>query len=150
MKLKINMSQSRRNALQAILSTGLLAGAAGIGVTRHKDALIDLLPDLDKIGGPAAVMFVTSDTGALSRSQGGALNSFSVRDWCIDNNVQYRKYNKNADMFQVADWVREMHRVGVLYGAPCMVVIDRNGRGRAYHVPEGSAKTIKLLKKVMA
>ena len=148
MKLKLN--KSRRDAQQAMLSTGLLAGAAGIGVARNKDALIALLPDLDRLDGPAAVMFVTDDSVQLSRPQGGAINSWTVRDWCVDNNVQYRKYREDSDMFQVSYWAREMHKVGLLYGAPCMVTIDRNGRGRAYSVPSGSAKTIELLKKVMA
>ena len=145
-----NIKTNRRNALQAILSTGLLAGTAGIVASRHGEALIGLLPQPSIANAPAAVMFVTSDTAALSRPQGGAINSFSVRDWCIDNNVEYRKYNKDADMFQVSGWVRDMHRVGVEFGAPCLVVVDRKGRGRAFNIPSGSHETIELLKKVMA
>ncbi len=145
-----DVKANRRNALQMIASVGLLGGAAGIGLYRHREALSDLLPEFNYVDAPAAVLFVTDDTVALSRSQGGSLNSFSVRDWCMANNVEYRKYRKDSDMFQVREWVRDMHEFGVKFGAPCMVTVDRDGRGRAYRIPEGSAKTIELLKKVMA
>ena len=139
---------SRRSAVKTVLSLGFLAGTAGMVGYGNREALERLVTPLDKIGGKPCVMFVTGGTGLLSRSQGGALNSAFVRDWAIANNVEYRRYSKVADMFQTDGWVREMHAVGVSFGAPCMVTIDHAGRGRAWQIPSGSVETIKLLSEV--
>lgn len=139
---------SRRNAVKTALSLGFLAGTAGMVGYGNREALSRLVTPPNKINGKPCVMFVTGDTSGLSRSQGGALNSASVRDWAIANNIEYRRYSKDADMFQTSGWVRKMHSVGVLFGAPCMVTVDHSGRGRAWKIPSGSVESIKLLSEV--
>lgn len=136
---------TRRAALQTILSVGLGVSAVGIAAYGQRESLSGLLPSLDNVGGPAAIMFVHSGGNTLTRAQGGSLNSATVRDYAIANNIQYRRYHRDADTFQLESWVRKMHSVGVEFGAPCLVTVDHNGRGRAWQIPEGSAETIKLL-----
>lgn len=136
---------TRRAALQSILSVGFGLGAVGVVGYGQREALSGLLPSFDNVGGPSAIMFVHSGTKGLTRPQGGSLNSATVRDWAVRNNIQYRSYHKNADTFQLEGWARKMHTVGVEFGAPCLVTVDHNGRGRAWKVPAGSAATIQLL-----
>lgn len=139
---------SRRNALQNILSIGFGLGAVGVIGYGNREALTGLLPSFNTVGGPSAIMFIHNDREGLSRSQGGSLNSASVRDWAIANNIQYRRYHQDADTFQLEGWARKMHSVGVEFGSPCMVTVDRGGRGRAWKIPSGSQETIKLLMEV--
>ena len=139
---------TRRSVLKSVLSASLLAGTAGMICYGNRDALKDILTPDGKINGRPCVMFVTGDSGRLSRSQGGALNSASVRDWAIANNIEYRRYSREADTFQLESWARKMHSIGVAFGSPCMVTVDRQGRGRAWNIPSGSTETIKLLSEV--
>ena len=139
---------SRRDSLRTILSLGFLAGTAGVVGYGNREGLRRLVTPANRIHGKPCVMFVTGGTGRLSRSQGGSLNSASVRDWAIANNIEYRRYRKDADTFQIESWARKMHDVGVAFGAPCMVTIDHSGRGRAWEIPSGSVETIKLLQEV--
>ncbi len=145
---EFNKQLNRRSTLQAILSGALFAGSAGMIVRENKELFQDIGDDKEKP--PAAVMFVTDDNSPLSRKQGAAMNSFFVRGWCEKNGVEYRRYNKDSDMFQVRQWVRDMHRTGVEFGCPCLVVIDREGAGYAFSVPNGSAPTLELLRRVFA
>ena len=144
---EFNQELNRRSTLQAILSSALLAGTGGMIVRET-----GMLQDIGRIDEkpPAAVMFVTKDDAPLSRKQGAAMNSFFVRGWCEKNGVEYRRYNESADMFQVRQWVRDMHRTGVEFGCPCLVVVDRDGSGSVYSVPNGSAPTLELLRRIFA
>ncbi len=139
---------TRRAALQSVLSIGLGLGAVGIAGYTQREALSGLLPSLDNVGGPSAIMFVHTGGNTITRAQGGSLNSATVRDWVISRNIQYRCYHRAADTFQLEGWARKMHAVGVEFGAPCLVTVDRSGRGRAWKIPAGSADTIKLLSEV--
>jgi len=127
----------------------LLVGSAGI-VAKETTNLFDHTGVNEDEKPPASVMFVTKDDAPLSRKQGAAMNSFFVRGWCEKNGVEYRKYKVDSDMFQVRQWDKDMHRVGVRFGAPCLVVIDRDGAGSVYNVPNGSAETLELLRRVFA
>ena len=142
-----NEKLSRRSTLQAILSGALFVGSAGI-IVKENNLLQDVGNKDEKP--PAAVMFVTKEDAPLSRKQGAAMNSFFVRGWCEQNDVEYRKYKDDSDMFQVRQWVKDMHRVGVRFGAPCLVVIDRDGSGSVYNVPSGSKETLELLRRIFA
>jgi hypothetical protein len=144
-----NAKVSRRSTLQAILSGALLVGSAGMIVSETTN-LLDHTGTNEDEKPPAAVMFVTKDDAPLSRKQGAAMNSFFVRGWCEQNDVEYRKYHNDSDMFQVRQWVKDMHRVGVRFGAPCLVVIDRDGAGSVYNVPSGSKETLELLRRIFA
>ena len=144
-----NARVSRRATLQAILSGALLVGTAGM-VAKETTNIFDKTVNDKDTAAPAAVMFVTKEDAPLSRKQGSAMNSFFVRGWCEQNNVEYRKYKDDSDMFQVRQWVKDMHRVGVSFGAPCIVVIDREGAGAAYNVPNGSEETLELLRRIFA
>ena len=147
---KVNATKvSRRSTLQAILSGALFVGSAGI-ITKETTNLFDRTINDKDTAAPAAVMFVTKDDAPLSRKQGAAMNSFFVRGWCEQNDVEYRKYKDNSDMFQVRQWVKDMHRVGVRFGAPCIVVVDRDGAGSVYNVPNGSEETLELLRRIFA
>ena len=144
-----NTKVSRRSTLQAILSGALLVGTAGM-VAKETTNLFDHTGSNEDEKPPAAVMFVTKEDAPLSRKQGAAMNSFFVRGWCEQNNVEYRKYKDDSDMFQVRQWVKDMHRVGVRFGAPCIVVVDRDGAGSVYNVPNGSEETLELLRRIFA
>jgi len=141
---------SRRDSLRAAIRLGFLAGTGGLVLYHNRDALSRIVKPSGKIGDKPCVMFVTGDTSLLSRSQGGALNSASVRDWSIANNIEYRRYREDADTFQLETWARAMHQIGVDFGAPCMVTVDREGCGRAWKIPSGSIETIKLLSEVFS
>ena len=140
---------SRRSTLQAILSGALLVSSAGI-ITKETTNIFDKTVNDKDTAAPAAVMFVTKEDAPLSRKQGAAMNSFFVRGWCEQNNVEYRKYKDDSDMFQVRQWVKDMHRVGVRFGAPCIVVVDRDGAGSVHNVPNGSEETLELLRRIFA
>ena len=140
---------NRRASLQAILSGALLVGTAGI-ITKETTNLFDRTVTDKDTAAPAAVMFVTKDDAPLSRKQGAAMNSFFVRGWCDQNDVEYRKYKDDSDMFQVRQWVKDMHRIGVRFGAPCLVVVDRDGAGSVYNVPNGKEETLELLRRIFA
>jgi len=144
-----NAKFSRRSTLQAILSGALLVGSAGI-VAKETTNLFDRTGSDKDTAAPAAVMFVTKDDAPLSRKQGATMNSFFVRGWCEQNSVEYRKYKVDSDMFQVRQWVKDMHRVGVRFGAPCLVVVDRDGAGSVYNIPNGSEETLELLRRIFA
>ena len=139
---------SRRDSLRAAIRLGFLAGTGGLVLYSTRDALRRIVKPSGKIIDKPCVMFVTGSTSHQSRSQGGALNSASVRDWAIANNIEYRRYREDADTFQLETWARAMHQIGLDFGAPCMVTVDRNGRGRAWKIPSGSIETIKLLSEV--
>jgi hypothetical protein len=144
-----NARFSRRSTLQAILSGALFVGSAGM-IVGETTNLLDRTGTNEDEKPPAAVMFVTKDDAPLSRKQGAAMNSFFVRGWCEQNDVEYRKYHDDSDMFQVRQWVKDMHRVGVRFGAPCLVVIDRDGAGSVYNVPSGKDATLELLRRIFA
>ena len=144
-----NAKLNRRSTLQAILSGALLVGSAGM-IVNETTNLLDHTGEKPDEKPPAAVMFVTKEDAPLSRKQGAAMNSFFVRGWCEQNDVEYRKYKDDSDMFQVRQWVKDMHRTGVRFGAPCIVVIDREGAGSVYNVPNGSGETLELLRRVFA
>jgi hypothetical protein len=139
---------SRRESLRAAIRLGFLAGTGGLVMYHNRDALSRIVKPSGKISDKPCVMFVTGNTSLLSRSQGGALNSASVRDWAIANNIEYRRYREDADTFQLETWARAMHQIGLDFGAPCMVTVDQEGRGRAWKIPSGSIETIKLLSEV--
>ena len=143
---------SRRLGLQGILSLGFLAGSGGLGLWRHRrsvsEGLVSLLPDFTPEHGFPCLMWVLDPEKALSRSQGAASNSTIVSKWCVDNNVDYRRYRSDANMIQCSDHIRSLHRLGVEFGSPCLVVCDHNGRGRAYQIPEGTDATLDLLREV--
>jgi len=143
-----NEKLSRRASLQAILSGALLVGSAGMIASENKHLFQDVNSKDERP--PAAVMFVTKKDAPLSRKQGAAMNSFFVRGWCEQNDVEYRKYKVDSDMFQVRQWVKDMHKTGVRFGAPCLVVIDRDGAGSVYNVPNGSTETLELLRRIFA
>lgn len=143
---------SRRLTLQGSLSTLILGASAGLGVWRHRiglsEGLVSLLPDVEPKHGFPCVMWVLDAEKPLSRPQGAASNSVIISKWCVDNNVDYRRYRADANMVQTSDHVRALHRLGVEFGAPCLVTCDVNGRGRAWEIPEGTNATLALLSEV--
>ena len=144
---------SRRLGLQGILSLGFLAAAGGIAATRYKEDLLDMLPELpsftpdSKSDTPAAVMFVLDNSVKISREQGQANNSQLVRETCDKLGVEYRRYSHDADLFQEESWARVMQSIGREFGAPCLVIVDRKGRGKAMVIPTGVEAVVRLLEK---
>lgn len=143
---------SRRLGLQGMLSLGFLVGSGGLGLWRHRiglsEGLVSILPDFKPKHGFPCLMWVLDAEKPLSRSQGAASNSTIISKWCVDNNVDYRRYRADANMVQCSDHVRALHRLGVSFGAPCLVTCDANGRGRAWEIPQGTEATVKLLREV--
>ena len=135
---------TRRAVLQSVLSVGLGLGAVGVAGYTQRESLSGLLPSLDNTGGPSAIMFVHSGGNTLTRAQGGSLNSATVRDWASANNIQYRRYHRDAYTFQLEGWARKMHAVRVEFGAPCLVTGDRSGRGLAWKLPAAPAAPMTL------
>jgi hypothetical protein len=143
---------SRRWGLRAVTGA-LLATALGVACWRQSPAIIDLYddvlgPDSETEQRPPALMFVLDGDNGLTRQQGQAAASMLVREWCDKHGIEYRRYQHNADLFQETSWCREMQSFGREFGVPCIVVVDRDGRGKTTTIPPGVEPTLRLLELV--
>ena len=143
---------TRRLGVQGIASLGFVAASVGVAGYRHTDGSAILEKFLGFFQGgtpseqtPPAIMFVLDPKGKLTNPQGQAASSMIIREWCDKVGVEYRRYRFDADLFQEDKWVRNCQSVGREFGAPCLVIVDKDGRGRAVAIPQGVEPTIRLL-----
>ena len=143
-----NKGITRRLGLQGILSMGILSSAGGLGAWRHRSEILDFIPSFTtetKQGYPPAIMFVLDPSVSITQQQGQTHNSQLVQNACKGLNIEYRRYKHDADLFQEESWARVMQSIGREYGAPCLVMIDPNGRGTARDIPMGVEAAVRLL-----
>ena len=121
--------RNRRQIMQGLLSGALVASAGAMVVHKHWDDIIDLLPkdDVKIDNSRPTIMFVVSVADPKLRlGQARASRSQFVRTICDNAGVEYRRYSTDADLSLEEDYIREMHRIGISNGAPCMVLVDKD------------------------
>ncbi len=144
MEVEIRKSKrtiNRRALLENLGKGALLAGfyGAGYGLSKGFDKEDETIQ-------PAAVMIVLEDGKPLSKGQGIVINSVKFKHWCLLSKYEFRMYKADADLFQEEEWVKKMHKHGLDYGAPCLVVVEKDGSGRCYSIPNSLEDAYDLIK----
>ena len=149
MKLKLNKKEkiTRREGIKSTFGLLILGLAGGLAGWRYREDIKDMLPS----GKPdsdlhPAMMFVLKPN-TLKDDQGQVVNSAAVKITCKKLGIDYRCYHADANLFQEAQWVRDMHKAGVEFGAPCLVLVDLHGRGSCKPVPASLSRLLTMLEK---
>lgn len=137
---KSNEGINRRSLLETLGKGALLAGFYGTGFAFGKGSIKE-----EEIIQPPAVMVVLEDGKPLKKGQGIVINSVMFKNWCVASGYEFRMYKSDDDLFQEEEWVKQMHEQGVDYGAPCLVVVDKDGSGRCYSIPNSLADAYRLI-----
>ena len=134
--------ESRREAGKTFLSRLLLLGSGVLVAYRYLPSMLYRNAD-PKNERPPAVMLIVS--GSENKEQGQVMNSRKVLDRCKELGVEFRRYSADADLFQEAEWVRDMQQNGLSFGPPCIVIVDKKGRGHCEEVPASVDDVLTLL-----
>lgn len=123
------MKISRRAALRDAVTLATLGAvsAAGFVVGRHRED-----PEALKV---PAVMIVMDRNLPANRKHAQISGSTLLAGIIRAAGYEFRVYDVSDDLFQEAEWARSMHKAGIDYGAPCVVFIDKDGKGTCHDVP---------------
>ena len=123
------MKISRRKALRDVLTLATLGAVstAGFVAGRHREASEAL-----KV---PAVMIVMDRHLPANKKHAQVSGSRLLAGIIRAAGYEFRVYDVSDDLFQEAEWARSMHRAGIDYGAPCVVFIDKDGKGSCHDIP---------------
>ena len=140
-KVDLQNRKNRREAL-AVLAKGtvlsLFAGAGYVAGKNHRTESGDYVP-------VPAVMIVMRDGVKISEGQGQVVSTTAIAKQCREYGVKYRMYNVNDNLFQEEGWAKKMHQDGAEFGYPCIVIVDRDGRGSCQIIPDSIEEALKLV-----
>ena len=137
---------SRRDALLGTIGCGFLLGSGAVVAKRQ------LLPRLGDIrfalSGKPMIIWIRNPEIALTNEQGQAVNSFKVTDYCLQRDVDVRRYRYDANLIQLSGHTRRLVQHGLKYSQNCLVTCDKKGRARVWEIPQGVDKALELLESI--
>ncbi len=141
MEANIRKTTSRRELLGLAGKASVLSLFYGGGLLVGKG----VLKTDKKVVSPKAVMVVLGNKKPINKGQGQVVNSIVFPKACRKLGYEFRMYKEDADLFQEEEWVKQMHRQGVDFGCPCVVIVDAEGRGRCYAIPTSLKDALALI-----
>lgn len=139
---KKSTGPNRRDLLRYTL-LGTTGALAGLSISPVVNKYINSKEEKDAV---PAVMIVWDSNGKQDADKNKVRNSSIVKTACKNLGLEYRMFRADADLFQCAEWERDMLAAALEFGPPCVVIVDKSGKGRCYPIPRNVDSLLKLIK----